>query len=145
MTQCTHVYIYIHIFRVKAFDVLSVALPSTPESESTHTTIISTISSDGFIRIFDLSALPPSSSSSAVTMLTSIAEYDTKGSRLTCCTLADGEAPPSASTTRKRKHDDESDDEQDIDEGGDGEENEDEEEEFAGFEEEGEEESGVED
>lgn len=34
----------------------------------------------------------------------SIAEYDTKGSRLTCCTLADGEAAPADAVVGKRKH-----------------------------------------
>lgn len=92
---------------------MSVALPTTPNSTASHTTIVCTVSSDGFIRIFDLAALPLIASDSVpvVTTITSIAEYDTKGSRLTCCTLADGEARPCEKASGKRKRDDEEDNE----------------------------------
>ena len=103
------------------------------ESKLPYTTIICTISSDGFIRIFDLSALSETSDSKPV-VLTSIAEYDTKGSRLTCCTLEDGEVPSTVGANGKRKRGDESeeeegDDREEVEEGEEGEE----EGEFLGF------------
>ena len=81
-----------------------------------------TISSDGWIRIFDLGVLDAIDESDVgknARTLEAIAAYDTNGSRLTCCTLADGEAPVS-SVTGKRKLDDKdsSDEESDEDPNG---------------------------
>ena len=72
------------------------------------------MSSDGFIRIFDLGLLSPEGRD-RVQELQSVALYDTKASRLTCCTLGDGEAQTSG-MTRKRKHI-ENEDENDGDKG----------------------------
>lgn len=79
-------------------DTLSIVSKS---SSNSWTTILSTASSDGFLRIFDLSQLKDEGEHD-VQILDSVAEYDTKGSRLTCCTLADNELH-SIKTTAKRK------------------------------------------
>ncbi|KAL5492334.1 MAK11 [Sanghuangporus weigelae] len=96
-----------HQNRVKSLDTLVVATTRMKE-EQKWTTIMSTVSSDGWVRIFDLGTLDSIGSTTAskgVIQLEAIASYDTKGSRLTCCTLADGETPVQ-SVTRKRKHED---------------------------------------
>ncbi|KAL5531595.1 hypothetical protein ACEPAG_4472 [Sanghuangporus baumii] len=103
-----------HQNRVKSLDTLVVATTKT-KTEQKWTTIMSTVSSDGWVRIFDLGILDSIGSTIAskdVIQLEAIASYDTKGSRLTCCTLADGETPVQ-SVTGKRKHED--DDESDAD------------------------------
>ncbi|EJD07517.1 WD40 repeat-like protein [Fomitiporia mediterranea MF3/22] len=102
-----------HQNRVKAIAILGVATPHTAP-ERPWTTIMCTASSDGWIRIFDLidlDSLDGTETGKDVKSLNAIAEYDTKGSRLTCCTLADGEIPVSG-VTGKRKHgeDEDSDD-----------------------------------
>lgn len=85
-----------HENRVKAVDTLSIALPLILGSKAeakTSTTLATTISSDGKIRVFDLADVPTGPPSpNARPQLTSIAEYDTKGTRLTCMSMADGEA-----------------------------------------------------
>ncbi|KAL5536983.1 MAK11 [Sanghuangporus sanghuang] len=102
-----------HQNRVKSLDTLAVATTQA-KSEQKWTTIMSTVSSDGWIRVFDLGTLDSLGSTTAskdAIQLEAIASYDTKGSRLTCCTLADGETPIQ-SITGKRKHED--DDESDV-------------------------------
>ncbi|KAL6309384.1 WD40-repeat-containing domain protein [Sparassis latifolia] len=90
-----------HTNRVKAVDTLSVALPPSVSSTRSSTTIVSTISSDGKIHIYDLAALPASSEEKI--QLNPVAEYDTKGTRLTCLALADGDIENSSNATGKRK------------------------------------------
>ncbi|KAH8116375.1 WD40 repeat-like protein [Phellopilus nigrolimitatus] len=97
-----------HQNRVKAIDTLAIAIPSS--SPRSWTTILSTVSSDGWVRIFDLgplASLDKAASKGEIQALTAIAEYDTKGSRLTCCALADGEITPAGDVTGKRKLEDE--------------------------------------
>lgn len=78
-------------FRVKAVNIIMVALPSiSPSTPTSSTTLACTISSDGCIRTFDLAPILSSKADNAIE-LQAIAEYDTKGSRLTCLTVADGE------------------------------------------------------
>lgn len=103
---------------MKAIDTLTVALPPSPTSSRTSTTILSTVSSDGWIRIFDLASVPASQGSATVP-IKSIAEYDTKGTRLTCCALADGEMSVNHSAT-KRRRDEEDEDESDDEDNGEG-------------------------
>ncbi|TFK39731.1 WD40-repeat-containing domain protein [Crucibulum laeve] len=91
-----------HENRVKAVQTLDIALPAA--SGRTSTTIVCTVSSDGNIHIYDMIAVP-------VTKISPVAVYDTKGTRLTCVTLGDGEAESSGATGGKRKHDDAVDDE----------------------------------
>ncbi|PCH44568.1 WD40 repeat-like protein [Wolfiporia cocos MD-104 SS10] len=90
-----------HTNRVKAVETLAIALPSASGSTQSSTTIISTISSDGKIRLYDMAALPESNKEKL--QLDPVAEYDTKGSRLTCLAMADGEAVNPAAVNGKRK------------------------------------------
>ena len=81
---------------------------------------MSSISSDGWIRIFDLGLLPspfsPSSASehiengkkTSIPTLTSISEYDTKGSRLICCSLAEGDSTSIPQTGKRKAQDEDS-------------------------------------
>ena len=99
---------------MKAVDTLKISLPANPNSRSS-TTIVTTISSDGKIRLYDLASLPPASSTSPnqeKVQIEPITEYDTKGSRLTCLTLADGEVadPKNVNGKRKREVKDEDED-----------------------------------
>ncbi|KIY70261.1 WD40 repeat-like protein [Cylindrobasidium torrendii FP15055 ss-10] len=95
-----------HGNRVKAIDTLVVAIPS-----SSTTTVISTVSSDGFIRLFDMSHLGKSEKD-----IQPVAEYDAKGTRFTCVTLADQDAEtPLTAGKRKRDTKDSDDDEEDED------------------------------
>jgi protein MAK11 len=54
------------------------------------------VSSDGTINVYDLSHLPPPSLSEEIDIVETspVVTYDSKGSRLTCVTLADGDAGP---------------------------------------------------
>ena len=77
--------------RVKAVETLPIALPKTTsngEDVRATTTIVCTISSDGMIFVYDLAALPTETSEKL--QLHPVAEYDTKGTRLTCLTVAEG-------------------------------------------------------
>lgn len=104
-----------HTNRVKAIDTLTVALPpsSSPGSEEQKevktTTLVCTISSDGKILVYDLVDLP-SSKQEKVAEIKAKAEYDTKGTRLTCVTFAEGELLD-ASVGGKRKREEEVSDE----------------------------------
>lgn len=97
---------------MKAVQVLRIALP--PSSDRPSTTVASTISSDGKIHIYDLAELPATCDERH--HLNPVAAYDTKGTRLTCLALADGEASTSSVTTngkRKRSEDDGAEDSED--------------------------------
>ncbi|KAJ7881167.1 WD40-repeat-containing domain protein [Mycena leptocephala] len=75
---------------VKAVQTLPIALPAA--SGRTSTTIVCTVSSDGKIFVYDLAALPAQAEhGSTVLEISPVAEYDSKGTRLTCVTLADGD------------------------------------------------------
>lgn len=101
---------------MKAIDTIQVALPESASRPST--TLVCTISSDGRVRLYDLAALPPSSNGK--TELLPVTEYDTKGTRLTCLALGDGDVAPSTTANGKRKREanaDGDDGEEDEDEG----------------------------
>ncbi|KAJ3513106.1 hypothetical protein NMY22_g15142 [Coprinellus aureogranulatus] len=122
-----------HQNRVKALQTLQISLPT--ESNRQSTTIISTVSSDGFIRVYDMNDIPDTNEPSGEPVqITSVAEYDTNKTRLTCLTLADGDGDADlkveAGDKRKRDDDDEEEDEEEEEEGS---ENDDEEEEEAVF------------
>ncbi|KAJ7708883.1 WD40-repeat-containing domain protein [Mycena rosella] len=111
-----------HTNRVKAVQTLPIALPAGAPRPAT--TVVCTASSDGRIHLYDLAALPEV----AVELLemAPVAVYDSKGTRLTCVTLADGDDGGAAAlAVGKRKR---------GDEGGedDGDEDEDEDEEWGG-------------
>jgi protein MAK11 len=103
--------------RVKAIDTIRVALPSTRRNS---TTILSSVCSDGTINVYDLSLLPPPApiAPSSIPEISPVVTYDSKGTRLTCVTLAEGEVDhaeqPSPDKVVKRKR--ESDSEEDEDE-----------------------------
>jgi len=92
--------------RVKAIDTIRVALPSTRRDS---TTILSSVSSDGTVNVYDLSLLPPPApiAPSDIPEISPVVTYDSKGSRLTCVTLAEGEVDqavqPSPEKVAKRK------------------------------------------
>ena len=72
-------------------ETLHIALPKTrskSEDARETTTIVCTISSDGKIFVYDLAALP--AEAKEILQLHAVAEYDTKGTRLTCLTVAEG-------------------------------------------------------
>jgi len=78
------------LYSVKALDTIKIALPSTTRRS---TTLLSSVSSDGTINVYDLSLLPPPSLSEEIDIVETspVVQYDSKGSRLTCVTLADGD------------------------------------------------------
>lgn len=71
----------------------------------TSTIIVCTASSDGKIRVFDLALVPREVVDAGVVQIEPEAEYDTKGTRLTCIALADGddEGEEVMTTMGKRK------------------------------------------
>lgn len=73
--------------RVKAVETLCIALPKNREDIPASTTIVCTISSDGMIFVYDLAALHANTKEKI--QLRPVAEYDTKGTRLTCLTVAE--------------------------------------------------------
>lgn len=90
-----------HSNRVKAVETLQISLPEQSKNGRKSTTIVCTVSSDGKIFIFDLASLPEKASKE-ILQIHPKAEYDTKGTRLTCVTIAEGEVV-AGSTNGKRK------------------------------------------
>ena len=94
--------------RVKAIDILAVAAPPYAEA-SAPANYASTVSSDGYIRVYDLHDVVRGSSVHATeqpVIIEPVTHYDTKGSRLTCVAMADGEMtddPKVAGGKRKRR------------------------------------------
>ena len=82
---------------------LEIALPES--SGRLSTTLVCTVSSDGFINIYDLASVPLSSTQK--TEIEPLVSYDSKGTRLTCVTFADGtmESVDELSIGGKRKLD----------------------------------------
>jgi protein MAK11 len=105
--HCNRYYLWLPVFhqlnrvscRVKAIQTLKIALP--PASGRPTTTIVASVSSDGKIRVFDLDSIPVTSAE--VIEIKAAAEYDTKGTRLTCVTIADGDVPEHQVSNGKRK------------------------------------------
>jgi protein MAK11 len=81
---------------------------------------MSTVSSDGTINVYDLSLLPSSvpKEEKEIPEIWPVTTYDSKGSRLTCVTLADGEMSnpeqltPENGAKRKREVDSETEEEE---------------------------------
>lgn len=132
---------------VKAIDMLTISLPANKSvaasekqrdlqqsmSTPSKTTILASASSDGMIHVYDLASLPvpPSASSglptppsedikgsNAIAKLEPVAKYDTKGTRLTCLTLAGSEPsgnsdrPTMVGVKRRREGSDDEEDEE---------------------------------
>jgi protein MAK11 len=80
---------------------------------------MSAVSSDGTINVYDLSLLPPPAptETAGAPEISPVVTYDTKGSRLTCVTLSDGEmghlgpSTPEKAEKRKRESDSEAEEE----------------------------------
>ncbi|KAH7890993.1 WD40-repeat-containing domain protein [Phlebopus sp. FC_14] len=104
-----------HLNRVKAVETLDIALPASSSTDARKmTTIVCTISSDGKIFVYDLAELPEKVQDNP--QLRPVAEYDTKGTRLTCLTIAEGRPAGESKTIngkRKREGEKESEDEED--------------------------------
>ncbi|KAF9565924.1 WD40 repeat-like protein [Agrocybe pediades] len=115
-----------HTNRVKAVQTLEIALPEASGRKST--TIACTVSSDGFVNVYDVAAVSKKSESTPQ-QIKPLGSYDSQGTRLTCVTLADGEVegqPKAGDGKRKRtddddgegsgseKEDEESEDEEDV-------------------------------
>ncbi|CAE6460776.1 unnamed protein product [Rhizoctonia solani] len=80
-----------HSSRVKALDILPLV---NSGSKHQKVTLMSTASSDGKILVYNLSQVPTcSKETDTVPELKPMASYDTKGSRLVCLTMADGDPP----------------------------------------------------
>ncbi|PPQ65173.1 hypothetical protein CVT24_011036 [Panaeolus cyanescens] len=129
-----------HTNRIKAIETIQIALPPSPSPTTssstttpspTKTTIACTVSSDGFIHIYDLSPLSTlvqsnsegserlgtAAEGKAIMKLEPVARYDTNKTRLTCVAVADGDVDVEGGIGGKRKRD-----EDDEEEGGDEEE-----------------------
>ena len=117
-----------HFHRVKAFQTLALALP-----DGTQTTVVCTVSSDGKLHAYDLGELPApvSTKASKATEDDAVLEiqpsgtYDSKGTRFTCVTVADGDAEGAGATLagkRKRPNAKDVNDEEDEERSDEGEE-----------------------
>lgn len=94
--------------------MISIVIP--PYADLKSATYASTVSSDGFIRVFDLADVVRAMGAHATEqpiIVKPVTQYDTKGSRLTCIAMGDGELVADAQRAGKRKRDAESDDEVD--------------------------------
>jgi len=74
---------------VKAVQTLQIATELSTGRSST--TVVATVSSDGKMHVYDLARVPEDSAE--VAQIEPCGEYDSKGTRLTCITLAEGDAP----------------------------------------------------
>jgi protein MAK11 len=73
--------------RIKSISAISHTIPADPPLA---TTLLTTASSDGFINLYDLSQVFGATEKAEENTIEAVGRYDTKGSRLTCCFLADG-------------------------------------------------------
>lgn len=76
--------------RVKAISSLPFLAP-TSTGDVRKTIILTTVSSDGLINVYDLCAATADSEKGEENKVEPVASYDTKGTRLTCVYLADGQ------------------------------------------------------
>jgi protein MAK11 len=91
-------------YRIKAVQTIAIALPSS--SGRTSTIIACTVSSDGNVNLYDIAAIPdqPSTDTPHMTkQIEPLTTYDSKGTRLTCVTLADGDMDINGTVNGKRK------------------------------------------
>lgn len=86
--------------RIKAVQTIEIALPSS--SARTSTIIACTVSSDGKVNLYDIAAISDQPSDT-VQQIEPLTTYDSKGTRLTCLTLADGDEDIDGAVTGKRK------------------------------------------
>ena len=77
---------------IKAIQTIKIALPST--SGQTSTIIACTVLSDGNVNLYDIAGIPDQPSMDTLQktkQIEPLTTYDSKGTRLTCVTLADGD------------------------------------------------------
>ncbi|OCF44245.1 protein MAK11 [Kwoniella heveanensis CBS 569] len=145
-----------HTNRIKSVSVLPFAAPAIDGQDGLRkTTLLTTVSSDGLINLYDLSAIsglkiPTSETQEQEQKIEPVASYDTKGSRLTCVYIADGQDVARIVAGQNKKsqaaqnvddeEEDDDDEEEDMYESGEGDEDEDDDEEMVEFEDEEEEE-----
>ncbi|WVF66398.1 hypothetical protein IAT40_001138 [Kwoniella sp. CBS 6097] len=145
-----------HTNRIKSVSALPFAAPAlNKEGGLRKTTLLTTASSDGLINLYDLSAIsdlrsPPADGQEQT--VEPVASYDTKGSRLTCVYIADGQdmarvvagqnkKSAAAQDGEDEEEDEEDDEEEDMYESGEGaDDDDDDDEEMVEFEDEEEEE-----
>ena len=97
-------------YRIKAVQTIEIALPSS--SGRTSTIIACTVSSDGNVNLYDIASIPeqPSTDTPQTSKLIEpLTTYDSKGTRLTCVTLADGDIDIDGTVNGKRKREDDED------------------------------------
>ena len=97
-------------YRIKAVQTIGVALPSS--SGRTSTIIACTVSSDGNVNLYDIAAIPQQPSTDApqtIKQIEPLTTYDSKGTRLTCVTLADGDMDINGIVNGKRKRENDED------------------------------------
>jgi protein MAK11 len=97
-------------YRIKAVQTIGIALPIS--SGRTSTIIACTVSSDGNVNLYDIAAIPdqPSTDTPQKTkQIEPLATYDSKGTRLTCVTLADGDMDTDGTVNGKRKRENDED------------------------------------
>ncbi|KAI9635994.1 WD40-repeat-containing domain protein [Dioszegia hungarica] len=123
-----------HTNRIKSLSTLSQPVIGSDPSSISRTVLLSTVSSDGYINLYDLSSAMCANASSsesamgdasALPQVRPVASYNTKGSRLTCVFLADGkkgEIGGEKKPDSEEEDDDEEDGEDMYDQGSDGEE-----------------------
>ncbi len=92
--------------RVKAIDTLRITTPG-----GSSKVLLTTISSDGFILLYDTSELEKERADSEVLSIEPFARYDTKGTRLTCVAFAEDAPPPTAPVNGQKRRLPETDDE----------------------------------
>lgn len=72
---------------MKSISALAHTIPANPPLK---TTLLSSVSSDGLINVYDLAQVFENTAAAEENKLDPVGSYNTKGSRLTCCFLADG-------------------------------------------------------
>ena len=104
-------------YRIKAVQTIGIALPSS--SGRSSTIIACTVSSDGNVNLYDIAAIPDQSSTDTpqeTKQIEPLTTYDSKGTRLTCVTLADGDMGIDGTVNGKRKRENDEDESGDEDE-----------------------------
>ena len=91
--------------RIKAVQTIGIGLPSS--SGRTSTIIACTVSSDGNVNLYDIAAIPDEPSTDTIKQIEPLTTYDSKGTRLTCVTLADGDMDTGGTVNGKRKRENE--------------------------------------
>ena len=120
-------------YRIKAVRTVEIAFPESSTGSST-TTIACTVSSDGFVNVYDVGEVPDEDGGDEAMgevcrkRIEPLGSYDSKGTRFTCVALAtDGglDDGKTLASGREEEGGDDDDDDDDSGEGWDGDEDED--------------------